>query len=71
MSDELLDKLGKIAYTQGIEKRKNIMTTSQLKGMMNFHRKAYRAYKTVGNTANAEQARAKMIELYLKLRASR
>ena len=47
------------------------MTTSQIKGMMNFHRKAYKAYKAVGNTANAEQARAKMIELYLQLRASR
>jgi len=47
------------------------MTTSQIKGMMNFHRKAYKAYKAVGKTANAEQARAKMIELYLQLRASR
>ena len=47
------------------------MTTSQLKGMMNFHRRAYRAYKNAGLSANAKQARAKMIELYLQLRATR
>ena len=45
-------------------------TVSQLKGMMNFHRKAYKAYKAI-NHPNAIPARRFMIDMYLKLRALR
>jgi len=47
------------------------MTTSQLKGMIKFHKKAYNAYKKCGKYTMAVCAKAKMIELYLQLRATR
>ena len=47
------------------------MTNSQLKGMFNFHKKAYKAYKACGNKQNAEQARKAMINAYLLIRSLR
>jgi len=47
------------------------MTTNQIKGMLRFHKSAYKAYKASNQQKQAEQARAKMIELYLQLRATR
>jgi len=47
------------------------MTISQIKGLLRFHKSAYRAYKASGQTENANKARAKMIELYLLLRKTR
>jgi hypothetical protein len=47
------------------------MTTAQNKGMLRFHKSAYKAYRANNQTAKAEQARAKMLETYLQLRASR
>jgi hypothetical protein len=47
------------------------MTTTQIKGMLRFHRSAYKAYKASGQKERAEQARAKMIEMYLMLRKAR
>ena len=47
------------------------MSTSQIKGMLKFHRSAYKAYKQAGRKIMAHQARVKMIEMYLQLRKSR
>lgn len=47
------------------------MTTSQLKGMLRFHKSAYRAYKNSGQKEMARQARERMIATYLQLRATR
>lgn len=47
------------------------MTISQIKGMLRFHKSAYRAYKASGQKVNAQQARSKMIEMYLQLRKAR
>lgn len=47
------------------------MNTTQLKGMLRFHKSAYKAYKASGQAANAEQARARMIATYLQLRNAR
>lgn len=47
------------------------MTTSQIKGMLRFHKSAYKAYKASGQKENARQARSKMIETYLQLRKVR
>lgn len=49
----------------------NTMTASQKVGMMNFHKKTYKAYKQSGQKQNAEQARRMMINLYLEIRKSR
>lgn len=46
------------------------MTISQIKGMLNFHKRAYLAYKASGNP-KAIDARKHMITMYLKLRATR
>jgi len=47
------------------------MTISQIKGMLRFHKAAYKAYKASGQTENANKARSKMIETYLLLRKAR
>jgi len=47
------------------------MTISQIKGMIKLHKKCYKAYKATGQVENAKQARAHMIAMYLKLRATR
>ena len=47
------------------------MTKTQLTGMLRFHKSAYKAYKVGGQTQNALQARARMIDTYLQLRATR
>jgi hypothetical protein len=47
------------------------MTTTQIKGMLRFHKSTYKAYKASGNKAMARQAREKMLEMYLLLRGSR
>ena len=47
------------------------MTTKQIAGMLRFHKSAYRAYKASGQKLMAHQSRVKMIEMYLKLRATR
>lgn len=47
------------------------MTTSQIKGMLRFHKSAYKAYKASGQKSMATQARSKMIEMYLQLRKVR
>lgn len=47
------------------------MTLSQLKGMLRFHKAAYKAYSVSGQKNNAKQARAKMIDTYLALRKAR
>ena len=47
------------------------MTISQIKGILRFHKSAYKAYKASNQPAQAEQARKKMIEFYLRLRAVR
>lgn len=44
---------------------------SQLKGMLRFHKSAYKAYKSTGNKSMATQARRIMIETYLKIRGMR
>lgn len=46
-------------------------TISQLKGMVRFHQKAYKAYKAAGMKSNAIQAREKMLMTYLDLRKIR
>jgi len=47
------------------------MSISQIKGMLRFHKSAYRAYKASGQKENARQSRVKMIETYLQLRSTR
>jgi hypothetical protein len=47
------------------------MTKKQIKGMLRFHKAAYKAYKTSGQTEKASQARIRMLETYLQLRARR
>jgi hypothetical protein len=47
------------------------MTISQIKGMLRFHKSAYKAYKASGQTDMEKQSRIKMIEMYLKLRSTR
>lgn len=47
------------------------MTTSQIKGMLKFHKSTYKAYKQAGKKLMAHQARVKMIEMYLQLRKVR
>ncbi len=47
------------------------MTSTQLKGMLRFHKAAYRAYKQAGKMENARQARARMLQTYLEIRANR
>ena len=47
------------------------MTLSQIKGMLRMHKMHYKAYKSVGDTKNAKAARRHMLEMYLKLRATR
>jgi hypothetical protein len=36
-----------------------MMTKTQLEGMIKFHAKAEKAYRACGQTANADQAKAK------------
>ena len=71
-----LDSVTVMVYTTDIEIHKTNtgetnMNKKQATGMMNFHKRAYKAYKAAGNETNAHQARAKMIELYLVIRAIR
>jgi hypothetical protein len=47
------------------------MTISQLKGMLRFHKAAYKAYQASGQTENAAKARLKIVETYLLLRKAR
>lgn len=47
------------------------MSKSQIQGMLRFHKASYKAYKASGQTENAKQARAKMVEMYLQLRKAR
>jgi len=47
------------------------MTTKQMQGMLKFHKSAYQAYKASGQKLMAHQARKRMIDLYLQLRAIR
>jgi len=47
------------------------MTTAQIKGMLRFHKSAYKAYKASGQSKQASQSRSKMIEMYLQLRKAR
>jgi len=45
------------------------MTKTQLEGMIKFHTKAEKAYRASGQTANAEQAKAKREELEKELKS--
>ena len=47
------------------------MTLTQIKGMLRFHKSAYKAFKARNQTDNAKQARSHMITMYLMLRATR
>lgn len=47
------------------------MNNSQTRGMLKFHKGAYKAYKQAGKKIMAHQARVKMIEMYLILRKGR
>ena len=46
------------------------MTKSQVSGMYKFHKRAYAAYKSLGD-GRAKDARRHMIKMYLKLRSFR
>ena len=57
---------------QGLNRRQGDgMNIKQLKGILNFHKRAYRAYKGLGNMVQARHARRHMIDLYLQLRKMR
>jgi hypothetical protein len=46
------------------------MTIAQIKGMLRMHKAHYKAYKAI-NSPKAQDARLRMLEMYLLLRASR
>ena len=47
------------------------MTVGQAKGMLRFHKQAYKAYKTTKQTENTQMARKAMIKMYLIVRSFR
>lgn len=46
------------------------MKISHIRGMLNFHKRAYQAYKKI-HSVKAVDARRHMIEMYLELRKTR
>lgn len=44
---------------------------SQLKGLLRFHKAAYKAYKASGQTKQAQAARKAAISIYLQIRSLR